>query len=529
MTTYNQQTPNPLPPELLKYHNLLQTDLRFFCQKALQIKTKQGQLSPFIWNKAQAYCHEKIEEQKERTGMVRALILKGRQQGLSTYVAARYYHRATRFLSQSIFILSHMADTTSSLFKMVDRYHELCPDPIKPALKTNNNKRLEFDNMSQYTVGTAGSASIGRGSTNQCFHGSEVAFYENTGDIQTGVLQSVADLPGTEIILESTANGIGNFFHQKCLDALEGKGRYILIFIPWYWQDEYQETPPSIFELSAEEQQLQATYQLTNAQLYWRRLKIQDLRSAGESEWKFKQEYPMNVEEAFQSSGSPLISPERLAAAQNNPMTINQTTTTYPKILGVDPARKGDRTVIAMRQGPKMYDPTIYTTMDDMTLAGILARTIEEHSISKCFIDSTNGQGVADRLKELGFGQVVVPVHFSQRAMDNERFMNKRAEMALTFRDWFEDNVSMPSSPDITVDLLSVPDYKETSNSLIKLESKDIIKKTYGRSPDIFDAMMLTFAQPVRANNVRYLADGTATAIQRKRKPSVHTRNRTNK
>src|SRR5215475_9154069 len=69
------------------------TDLPFFCEWALRIRPKMGALTPMILNPAQLRLHQIIEEQKARTGRVRVLILKARQLGISTYVAARYFHR----------------------------------------------------------------------------------------------------------------------------------------------------------------------------------------------------------------------------------------------------------------------------------------------------------------------------------------------------------------------------------------------------------------------------------------------------
>ena len=79
--------------ERRKKIELLKSNLPFFAKTALQIRTKEGKITPFVFNRAQLYVHQKLEEQKRQTGMVRALILKGRQQGCSTYVGARFYHK----------------------------------------------------------------------------------------------------------------------------------------------------------------------------------------------------------------------------------------------------------------------------------------------------------------------------------------------------------------------------------------------------------------------------------------------------
>lgn len=474
-------------------HEALNANLPYFCDALLKIKLKEGGLGPFKLNRAQQYLHERIEDQKKRTGMVRILVLKGRQQGVSTYVAARFYHKNTRNRNHRAFILSHQSVTTETLFQIVANYHENCPETLKPKLITSNNRRMVFSNGSQYTVGTAGSGAIGRGDTNQYFHGSEVAFFENVGDIATGVLQTVPDLPGTEIILESTANGIGNFFHQACMDALDNKGRYEIVFIPWYWQSEYQaQTSPNL-ELTDDELTMQRLYNLTSEQLQWRRNKI---ASPGFSENLFHQEYPFTPEEAFISTGASLISLDAIAKARKS----NLKDPNAPIILGVDPGPVNDRTVLAWRQGHHLTKVEVFPGTPPMTLAGQIAKRIDRYNIAKVFIDTAEGRGIVDRLHELGYRQQVVGIPFSMSPSDPDRYVNKRAEMAGELKDWLEDENGsrIPDDDNVAMELGVIPDWKTTSNGKLQLVSKDDIKKIYGKSTDIFDAIMLTFAQPVR-------------------------------
>ncbi len=491
-------TRNKLTQQQEEVHNRLQNDLEYFCKIALKIKLKEGGHAPFVWNKAQKYLHYRIEDQLARTGMVRLFILKGRQQGISTYIAARLYHKTTRRRGQRTFILSHQASTTQTLFDIVDGYHDSCPPEITPRCTVNNNRQMKFENQSQYTVGTAGSSSVGRGDTIQNFHGSEVAFYDDTDSITTGVMQAVADVPGTEKYNESTANGIGNYFHLGCMDALAKEGDYEIVFIPWYWQDEYRKEPKSKpdrpFTLTEYEIKLKRMYGLDDWQIQWRRDKIIELKS----ERKFKQESPFTIQEAFQASGDSLIDPEKVAEARKSTLTDKG----KPLILGVDAARKGDRTCITLRQGRHWIKTWVYRDMNEMRLVGIVARLINELGIAKVFIDVAHGYGTMDRLHELDYEDIVLGVHFGSKADNETRYTNKRAEMAGSLRDWFETEggTRIPDDEEIGVDLGAVPDFKETSSNLLQLESKDNIKKKFGKSPDIFDSAMLTFAYPVRSD-----------------------------
>lgn len=482
-------------------HNRLQNELPYFSRQALFIKDKSGFVIPFIFNAAQRYIDSRLEEQMMTLGRVRALILKGRQQGCSSYIAARFYHKSTRHKGKSVFILSHEAKTTEKLFSIVERFQTNCPEPLRPSTTIQNRRELLFDKIEgDYSVGTAGNEKVGRGGTLQYLHGSEVAFWEKTEGIQTGIMQSVADADATEIILESTANGLGNMFHGKCMLALEGKGDYILIFIPWFWQKEYTRTPSDDFRLESDEFVIKEAFKLTDGQICWRRMKIFDLQkeTGGDGLRKFHQEYPCTIQEAFISSGEKLIDGDKLLAARKSQLRDRG----KPLIVGVDPGRTGDRCIIVRRYGREIpnYETFPYTPQMQMSLAGRLASMIDRENVTKMFIDVAHGYGTIDRLNELGYKGIVQGVHFSEKPLAPEKFLNKRSEMHMAVRDWIEEGgVSVPDDPEFHADLACIPDYEQTSRQLIFIKPKKEIKKILGKSPDIMDAVALTFAYPVRS------------------------------
>jgi hypothetical protein len=274
-----------------------------FAQQCLQIKTKSGTIEQLNLNKVQMVCHAKLEQQREEKGWVRALILKGRQPGISTYVGARYYRKTSLWKGVNTFILSHEQGSSDKLFEMVDRFQR--NNPLAPHVGASNAKELIFDKLdSSYTVATAGSKGAGRGSTIRLFHGSEVAYWANAPAHFAASVQAIPLLPGTEIILESTSNGAGGEFYERCLDAEAGRGDYQLIFLPWFLSDavEYQRAPEAGFTLSIEaedgemsEQEYADIYKVSTPQMCWRRSKIAELRS-GEA---FRREYPAAPAEAW--------------------------------------------------------------------------------------------------------------------------------------------------------------------------------------------------------------------------------------
>jgi hypothetical protein len=518
-----------LTPQERRVLHRLGTDLEYFCRRALTIKLKSGGRGPFIWNRAQRYLHERIELQLARTGMVRMFIVKGRQQGISTYLSSRGYRKTTWHDGWNTFILSHHAVTTETLFQIVDGFHATCPPEITPSTVMNNNRRMKFENGSQYTVGTAGSGSIGRGDTNQFLHWSEAAFCDNISELLTGVFQTVADVPGTEKFIESTANGVGNFFHLGCMSAMSPDDPYELVFIPWYWQEEYTAQVPEGFQLTPEEEALRVqtgpdgqVYTLTDGQFQWRRNKITEFKKDGFGEKKFRQEYPFTVSEAFQASGSPLIDGDAVAKARKSRIKD----TNAPVIMGVDPGPVNDPTAIVLRRGREIFHKEQHVGMGPMTMAGRCAKMIERYQVRKCFIDIAEGRGIVDRLHELGFPDIVTGIPFAMKPTDEERYVNKRAEMAGEFKDWIEDEsgVSIPDDDDLEVEIGAHPEFKITSSGLRQLESKDNIKKNLGRSPNYFDAAILTFALPVareaskhRFKKAKYRQNESGLAANRKR------------
>lgn len=475
--------------------DVMRNDFVKYAKHNLYIRTKTGKIELFKLNKAQEYIHAQLEKQKAETGKVRALVLKGRQQGCSTYTAARFYHKVTNSIGTRVFILTHDGEATTNLFNIANRYHENCPPFVKPATGKANTKELSFSDLDGgYKVGTAGNKNVGRSSTIQLFHGSEVAFWENAQDIASGAFQAVPDAPNTEIILESTANGIGGLYYDMCMDALKGDGEYILIFTPWFWQSEYTKEVPKDLVLSEEEKKYKAAHDLVNEQIFWRRNKIQELKSG----WLFKQEYPANVMEAFQTSGDDsFINAEIVQKARHGTPVIDKTASL---IIGVDPARFGDdRTAIVFREGRVVSKILTYKNKDTMDVRDIVAELIEQYKPIMVNVDVGGlGAGVYDGLKRWNYNDIVREVNFGGKARDDERYKNKRAEMWGEMLDWLKEEPNQIPDDDALQADLTTPSYKFDNNQRLQLESKDDIKKRGMKSPDVGDALALTFAFKLR-------------------------------
>lgn len=477
----------------------LKDDYRHYAAKCLKIRTKEGKIEPFIFNRSQIYLDDKVEDQRRRTGRVRALVLKGRQKGISTYVEGRFYWKVTHRFGVRAFILTHDAEATNNLFDMAKRYHENCHALVKPSTDLSNAKELIFGRLdSGYKLGTAGNKAVGRSSTIQYLHGSEVAFWPNAAEHAKGILQAVPNAKDTEIFLESTANGVGGYFHEQWQLAEAGLSDFIAIFLPWYWQSEYERPIDAEFAMTDEEVELQQIYGLSREQINWRRYKIIELSVGGADGTKaFMQEYPCTPTEAFQTTGEDAF----ITPAQVMPARKCETEGVGLKLLGVDVARYGDdRTSIIRRQGRKAYGLESYVKKDTMEVCGIVHNIITSEDIDKVFVDVIGvGAGVYDRLLELGHGERLVAVNSGHAPLNSHRFMNRRAEMWWNMREWLHEQPSqIPDSDSLHADLCA-PKYKPDSRGRIVIEKKEDIKKRGLRSPDEAEALLMTFYYPASA------------------------------
>lgn len=487
----------------------MRDDFAFYAYSTLKIRTKEsasgkGGLERFELNSAQKHIHAKITEQKQKTGKVRAIILKGRQQGCSTYVEGRYIWLVTHNFGVQAFILTHHESATANLFGMVKRYYDNLIDEFKPAIKASNAIELSFSTLdSGYKLGTAGNKSVGRSSTIQYLHASEAAFYQHTSEHTKGIFQAVPDAEGTEIIIESTANGVGNFFHKQWQLAEAGETDYIAIFVPWFWQNEYRKAVKKDFERTEHEQFLAKSFHLDDEQLQWRRDKIAEFRvtDGRDAEKAFMQEYPNTPEEAFQESGEDgYIDRDLVTKARRNNYDA-QIEGVGDLIIGVDIARKGkDRSAIIRRKGRRAYNLDTFRDKTTMEMVSIIHQVIKNEKPTRVFVDEGGvGAGVLDRLHELGYTETVVGVNSgSSSSLNVNKFMNKRSEMWCSLKRWLEDEPCViPDSDELHADICNTRS-KEHSSGKLLMESKKEMRGRDVRSSDTADALCLTFAYPVR-------------------------------
>lgn len=293
----------------------------------LSIKTKSGQIVPFILNDVQKKVLEVIERLLKEKKPVRLWILKARQSGISTLVQAIIFAYTSQHQAINSLVVSHDLDGSNYLFSMQKLFYDKLQDNLKHPIKHSNEKKLEFSNLySQVLVDTSDNIEAGRSYTLRLAHFSEVSRYKDLKGILLSVNQAVPQLEGTMIICESTANG-RNQFYDEWKESEKGNSDWQRIFIAWHEINEYKlplvsgrlypaegikfKTSDGHENFLKEEKMLKERLGLSDEQINWRRWSI--VNNCNGDILKFSQEYPYDPESAFISSGETFFEKEALA------------------------------------------------------------------------------------------------------------------------------------------------------------------------------------------------------------------------
>lgn len=504
--------PSTKPRDVDDY-DFLADDLEAYAESALVIRTKSGAVDPFVFNPTQRALDAELKRQLDETDMVRALVLKMRQGGISTYVGGRFYHKTTHGEGIRTQILTHHDDATANLFEMTRRFHEYCPADLRPITGASSAKELTFPGLnSGYKIGTAGGRAVGRSSTIQLFHGSEVAYWPNAAANLAGIGEAVPLEAGTEVILESTAEKPGDAWHQLWRAAKAGESRYRAVFLPWHIHDEYRQAMPDGFKFPKALEIYGRLHGLDSAQLYWAFQKNQDMAAARGLApdvlcQDFKREYPTTDDEAFETAGDDLrraIPMAWIKLAQERWIANKGLPKGKMTALGVDVAGGGnDRTVMAPLFGLRFDD--IEEIQGAITANGpamggaILAKVRDGAQIG---IDMTGGYGGGPmtHLKMLKIRPDPIGVNASNKShfiSQRGRFAmrNVRAHLWWLFHEALDpeqgEPVELPPSPRLAEEL-AAPTYEIGPAGLL-IQDKESIIETLRRSPDEAEAVLIAW------------------------------------
>jgi hypothetical protein len=258
----------------------------------LKIRSKARELVLLLPNRAQ--------QEFSLNCTKRNIVLKARQMGITTYVAARFFIQTISRPGTMTVQVAHDQESAEEIFKIVHRFWENLPETMKRgALHRSraNVRQMVFPRLdSEYRVATAADVNAGRGLTIHNLHCSEVARWLRDGDETLASLRAAVPADG-EIVLESTPNGAGGAFYEEWQHAHETG--YTRHFFPWWYDAGYRDKAEAvqIKPLRPDEEELVRRAGLTDAQIAWRRSNRAQMRGLA------AQEYAEDPVSCFLASG----------------------------------------------------------------------------------------------------------------------------------------------------------------------------------------------------------------------------------
>jgi hypothetical protein len=379
--------------------------------RLLKIRLKKGGTRFLRLNRAQREYSRKCSKQN--------IVLKARQVGITTYVAARYFLQTITRPGTLTVQVAHSPESAESIFNIVQRFWENLPkEMLKGALvkSRSNTRQIAFPRLdSEYRVETADD-NAGRGMTIHNLHCSEVSRWPR-GGLETLASLRAAVVPGGEIVLESTPNGAAGAFYGEWQRANETE--YTQHFFPWWYEESYREavTAGEMLSLTPEENELMRRNGLDEGQIAWRRKQWKTLRGLA------AQEYAESASSCFLVSGECVfelaaiekaagLAEEGMESEDNGRLTIwfpPQKGRRY--ILGVDTAGGGSdgdyacAQVIERTMG--MQCAELHGHFPPYELARRVADLGQRYELGLVAVERNNhGSGVLAHLNTLAYGNL---------------------------------------------------------------------------------------------------------------------------
>jgi len=273
-------------PDVLDGRNTLMS----MAEAMLVIRSREG-------GPAQLKANAMQTEFEERRGQ-RNIVLKARQLGMTTWVAARFFLKTITQPGTLTLQVAHTQEAAEEIFRIVHRFVDWLPEHVRRgALRTgqSNVRQIVFPKMdAEYRVVSAADRNAGRGLTVQNLHCSELARWPgDAADTLAGLRAAMA--PDAEMVLESTPLGMGGCFHEEWQKAHEtGMVRH---FFPWWMEEQYRAEAVDQASLNEEERGLVEKHGLDLRQIGYRRKIRANFRGLA------RQEYAEDAESCFLASG----------------------------------------------------------------------------------------------------------------------------------------------------------------------------------------------------------------------------------
>ncbi len=282
-------------------------------EKFLKIQDKKGQTIPFILNDDQADLYESMCLQRLRDEPIRIDILKARQKGFSTFIAAVIFVMTIFQPGQRAAIVADIADHASNLFDKYNFFYDNLPEEMQLPKKKSNAKELVVEYPSKETSSVrimVQGVNAGRSGTYQYLHLSECAFWDDLEGTLVSLLQTVyTGNKDSMVFLETTAQGV-NDYKSRWDNDVSGNTTYQAKFYAWFTSKEYRADRLRDYDKPLWLEEYQAKYGLDEFQTLW----FYDMyKTLNDDLDLLKQEYPANPVEAFVTSGNSVFNAELLA------------------------------------------------------------------------------------------------------------------------------------------------------------------------------------------------------------------------
>ena len=297
----------------------------------LEIKTKEHGIRPLdISNRyVQQKFLDMIEEDWFDKRPLRYIIAKSRRHGISTLVEAVLFCLVGKLIGMNGLVVSDDQDGSNYLIDMTRLYHERIMKydrHIFPHRERDNPKKVRFAGTnSEIYIDTARNVALGRKYTYHLAHLSEVAFYMTSVEkMMLGLFQTISDMPYTAVFIESTSNGVGNYFHRSWVRAENKLSAYKAVFFGRYLDPDnrksFQSSEDKRFLMDTlEEEEKEDWIRMKEVgydgneifeRINWRRHCIAN--QCDGSVDNFHQEYPATAAESFLLTGRPRFNIKKL-------------------------------------------------------------------------------------------------------------------------------------------------------------------------------------------------------------------------
>lgn len=375
----------------------------------LSIRTKRQTVELLQPNWAQKQVLAAVNEQYTNGQPVRIVVLKARQLGISTISEALMFAWVVLHENTYGLVIAHEIDASEYLLNMTKLYWETFPFKDLYTTKYVSRKELAWEETgSSIRIATAKNMRAGRSRTINALHGSEIAFWDRPDEMMLGLRQTIPNTPQSMMILESTANGVGNWFYDTWQNAVAGDNDYHPLFFPWWEHPEYTASFSNLKKETLshldEDERVLKKMGVDDDHLVWRRWAIRNLADSNIE--RFMQEYPATPEEAFIASGTNVFPVENLKQVYEPKNGVKGFLQRRGNAVEFIPDRSGSLTIFRKPSSDLSWgkyfvgaDPT-HTTMGDNACAQVInRRTYEQVAIWNGKIDPMT---FAEELAKLG-------------------------------------------------------------------------------------------------------------------------------